>query len=106
MEPAKEKILRKAVSLMAEHSGHWAEKPCCGLQIVMGKKPLALQGAREVDVYAMFFDQDTYDRYKLSKDDFTLLKEKEDKEKEEAKKDTTKKAVTPPKRLGAKFRRS
>jgi len=60
-----------------------------------GKKPLALQGAREVDVYAMFFDQDTYDRYKLSKDDFTLLKEKEDKEKEDAKKDTTKKAVTP-----------
>jgi len=62
-----------------------------------GKKPLAMQGAREVDVYAMFFDQDTYDRYKLSKDDFTLLKEKEDKDKEDAKKDTAKKIASVPK---------
>ena len=60
-----------------------------------GKRPLALQGARELDVYAMFFDQDAYDRYKLTKEDFALLKEKEDKEKEDAKKDTTKK-VSPP----------
>ena len=30
-----------------------------------GKRPLALQGAREVDVYAMFFDQDTYDRLQI-----------------------------------------
>jgi Tol biopolymer transport system component len=95
--PAKEKILRKADSLMAVHSGHWVEKPCYGLQIVMEKNRWPCKGAREVDVYAMFFDQDTYDRYKLSKDDFTLLKEKEDKEKEDAKKDTTKKPVTPPK---------
>jgi tricorn protease len=61
-----------------------------------GKKPLAMQGAREVDVYAMFFDQDTYDRYKLSKEDFALLKEKEDKEKEDAKKDTAKKITATP----------
>lgn len=60
-----------------------------------GKRPLALQGAREVDVYAMFFDQDAYDRFKLSKEDFALLKEKEDKEKEEAKKDTTRKTTSP-----------
>jgi C-terminal processing protease CtpA/Prc/Tol biopolymer transport system component len=62
-----------------------------------GKKPLAMQGAREVDVYAMFFDQDTYDRYKLSKEDFALLKEKEDKDKEDAKKDTSKKIAAIPK---------
>jgi Tol biopolymer transport system component len=60
-----------------------------------GKRPLAMQGAREFDVYAMFFDQDAYDRFKLTKEDFTLLKEKEDKEKEEAKKDTSKK-ISPP----------
>ena len=60
-----------------------------------GKKPLAFQGAREVDIYAMFFDQDAYDRFKLTKDEFTLLKEKEDKDKEEAKKDTTIK-INPP----------
>jgi tricorn protease len=52
-----------------------------------GKKPLAYQGAREMDVYAVFFDKDVYDRFRLSKDDYGLVKEKEDKEK----KDTTKK---------------
>jgi tricorn protease len=55
-----------------------------------GKKPLAYQGAREVDVYAMFFDKDAYDRFKLSKEDFALAKEKEDKEAKE-KKDSAKK---------------
>lgn len=52
-----------------------------------GKKPLAFQGAREVDIYAMFFDQELYDRFKLTKDDFALLKEKEENDKKE-KKDT------------------
>ncbi|MDB5206587.1 MAG: peptidase [Flavisolibacter sp.] len=62
-----------------------------------GKKPLANQGAREVDVYAMFFDQEAYDKFKLTKDEFSLVKEKEDKDKEEAKKDTTNK-IAPPKK--------
>ena len=60
-----------------------------------GKKPLAYQGAREVDVYAMFFDQDAYDRFKLTKDEFSLLKEKEDKDKDASKKDTSLK-INPP----------
>jgi hypothetical protein len=34
-----------------------------------GKKPLALQGAREVDIYAMFFDQELYDRFKMNKEE-------------------------------------
>ena len=51
-----------------------------------GKKPLALQGARESDIYAMFFDQEAYDKFKLTKDEFSLEKEREDKEKEDAKK--------------------
>jgi Tol biopolymer transport system component/C-terminal processing protease CtpA/Prc len=50
-----------------------------------GKKPLALQGPREVDIYAMFFDQELYDRFKLSKDDYALLKEKEENEKKDKK---------------------
>lgn len=50
-----------------------------------GKKPLANQGAREVDIYAMFFDRDVYDRFKLSKEDFALLKEKDEKEAKDAK---------------------
>ena len=60
-----------------------------------GKKPLAYQGARELDIYAMFFDQEAYDKFKLSKDEFALLKEKEDKDKEAAKKDSSLK-INPP----------
>ena len=37
-----------------------------------------MQGAREVDIYAMFFDKETYDQFQLSKDEYSLLKEKED----------------------------
>lgn len=48
-----------------------------------GRKSLANQGSREVDIYAGFFDQDTYDRFILSKEEFALLKEKEEKEKSE-----------------------
>jgi tricorn protease len=50
-----------------------------------GKKPLAFQGAREVDVYAMFFDQELFDKFKLNKDDYALLKEKEENDKKEKK---------------------
>lgn len=57
-----------------------------------GKRPLAYQGARELDIYAMFFDKEAYDRFILSKEEFDLVKEKEDKEKEkEADKDEGKK---------------
>lgn len=51
-----------------------------------GRKSLALQGSREVDIYAVFFDQEAYDRYKLSKEEFELLDAKEKKEKEEEEK--------------------
>ncbi len=36
-----------------------------------------------LDIYGMFFTRDAYDRFKLSKADFDLLKEQEDKAKEE-----------------------
>lgn len=48
-----------------------------------GRKSLANQGSREVDVYAVFFDKLDYDIFKLSKEDFALLKEKEDAAKKE-----------------------
>ncbi len=53
-----------------------------------GKQPLAYQGAREVDVYATFFDKDAYDQFKLSKDEFDLKKEEKDTTKKNSK-DTT-----------------
>ena len=49
-----------------------------------GRKSLALQGSTEVDVYGVFFDQEAYDKYELSKEEFELLNEREQKEKEEA----------------------
>jgi Tol biopolymer transport system component/C-terminal processing protease CtpA/Prc len=38
-----------------------------------------------LDVYAMFFTKDSYDRFRLSKEDYALLKEQEDKDKEKTK---------------------
>ncbi len=49
-----------------------------------GKGPLAFQGAREVDIYALFFDKEAYDRFRLTKDEFALVKEKDDKEKKDS----------------------
>ncbi len=57
-----------------------------------GRQPAANQGNYESDVYAVFFDKASYDRYKLSKDDFTLVKEREEKEK---KADSIKKKTNP-----------
>ncbi|TWF40536.1 C-terminal processing protease CtpA/Prc [Chitinophaga polysaccharea] len=55
-----------------------------------GRKSLAKQGSREVDVYAVFFDQPTYDKFKLSKDEFNLLKDKEAAESKTTKDSTAK----------------
>ncbi len=55
-----------------------------------GKRPLAIQGPTEVDIYAMFFDKETYDQFQLSKDEYSLLKEKEDKTDKAGKEDKEK----------------
>jgi tricorn protease len=44
-----------------------------------GRKSLANQGSHEVDIYGVFFDQAAYDRFKLNKDEYALLKDQEDK---------------------------
>ncbi len=51
-----------------------------------GKGPLAYQGPRDVDIYALFFDKEAYDRFRLNKDDYALVKEKEDKDKKDSSK--------------------
>ena len=61
-----------------------------------GRKSLANQGSSEFDVYAVFFDRDLYDQYKLSDDDYKLWKEKEDKSKKDSS-DAGKKKATPKK---------
>lgn len=64
----------------------WSGKALSWVNAREGRKSLALQGSREVDVYVGFFDQDQFERFKLSKEDFALLKEKEEKEKSEKEK--------------------
>jgi tricorn protease len=44
-----------------------------------GLKSVAQSGASQADVYAMFFTQDAWDRFRLSKEDYALLKEMEEK---------------------------
>ena len=48
-------------------------------------------GAISGDVYGMYFTKAFYDRVKLSKEEFALVKEREEKEKEKEKKDVEKK---------------
>lgn len=64
-----------------------------------GLRSYANSGNRQEDVYTLFFTREAWDRFRLSKEDFALLKEMEDKAKEKekkeaekAKKDTKKKA--------------
>ncbi len=66
-----------------------------------GRKSVANQGSREVDIFAVFFDQQTYDQFKLTKDEFALYKEKEDKDKKAAI-DTTKASKADLAKIGAK----
>lgn len=53
-----------------------------------GLKSVAQSGGAQTDVYAMFFTQDAFDKFKLSKEDAALLKETEE---SKAKADTSKK---------------
>ena len=48
-----------------------------------GRKSLANQGSRELDVYAVFFDKKDYESFTLSKEDANLVKEAGDKEKKD-----------------------
>jgi tricorn protease len=50
-----------------------------------GLRSYANSGDRQADVYAMFFTQAAWDRFLLKKDDYTLLKEQEEKEEKEKK---------------------
>ncbi|MFT6965052.1 MAG: tricorn protease [Marivirga sp.] len=52
-----------------------------------GLKSYATSGRSEVDVYTMFFSQEAYDKFKLSEEDFKLLKAIEEAQKEDDKVD-------------------
>jgi tricorn protease len=44
-----------------------------------GLKSVAQSGAAQQDVYAMFFDRDAWERFRLTKDEYALVKEQDDK---------------------------
>jgi len=52
-----------------------------------GLKSVAQSGSAQADVYAMFFTPDAWDRFRLSKEDFALLKESEEKKEKEQEED-------------------
>ncbi|MFN4975542.1 MAG: S41 family peptidase [Bacteroidota bacterium] len=54
-----------------------------------GRRSLAYQGSREVDIYALFLDAAAYDEFRLTKDEYALQKE----QKANQKKDSTLKWV-------------
>lgn len=55
-----------------------------------GLRSYAKSGETQLDVYTMFFTQEAWDRFNLSKDDFALLKEIEEKDKKDKKEDDSK----------------
>lgn len=73
-------ILHPVKSGFGENRSKWAMngKAITWANYKEGRRSLAFQGAREMDIYALFFDQEAFDRYQLSKEDFDLLKERED----------------------------
>lgn len=56
-----------------------------------GMKSFATSGGSQSDVYTLFLTQEGWDRFRLSKDDFNLLKELEKVNKKEAIKEEDKK---------------
>lgn len=52
-----------------------------------GLKSYATSGRSQGDVYTMFFDQEAWDKFNMSEDDFKLMKELEKAKKEEKKED-------------------
>jgi Tol biopolymer transport system component len=55
-----------------------------------GRKSLANQGSREYDIYGVFFNQEAYDTFTLSKEEYELYKERQDKDSDAKKKDSKK----------------
>ncbi len=56
-----------------------------------GRKSLANQGSREYDIYGVFFNQEAYDTFTLSKEEYELYKERQEKD-DDAKKEDSEKA--------------
>jgi tricorn protease len=83
----KGRVINLTKSGFDNYSGHW------GMDGTMMYWGCTREGATSLDgspatydIYGLFFTRDAYDRFKLSKEDYALLKEQEDKAKEEKEK--------------------
>ncbi|MGF7230195.1 S41 family peptidase [Arachidicoccus sp.] len=74
-----QKIIYPVSSGFGEANNKWemGGKMLTWLSDKLGRKSLADQGSREVDIYGVFLDKKAYDEYMLSKEDFALLKDTE-----------------------------
>lgn len=70
-----------------------------------GRKSLALQGSRELDIYAVFFDKEGFDRFSLSKEEFALQEEMDKKDSTKKKRDSLAKASWKPDFAGLENRK-
>lgn len=77
------KIEKPYISGFGQNNVKWAVdgKVITWVNDKLGRKSVAFQGSREVDIYAGFLDQALFDKAKLSKDEYALVKEKEDADK-------------------------
>lgn len=84
----KEPVVNLTKSGYAEYGVQWAMdgKAAIFTSDKQGFRSHGSWGA-QADVFAMFFDREAYDRFKLSKDDFEIVKEKEKEAKKEEKED-------------------
>lgn len=78
-----EEIKHPILSGFGEEGAEWQMKGkmISWLSSRYGRKSLANQGSREVDVFGAFLDQETYDNFNLNKDELALTKEQEEKKK-------------------------
>ena len=60
-----------------------------------GLKSVAQSGSAQQDAYAMFFDRDAWERFRLTKDEFALVKEADDKLAEDEGRFTQRRKPTP-----------
>ncbi len=84
-QSGKEAIIHPLPSGYGQSNVKWAMKgqAMSWTNAKEGRKSLAYQGSREVDIYLGFFNQEAYQQYILNKDDYALFKEKLDKEKKD-----------------------
>ena len=94
----KQPIVNLTNSGYSDNAPHWMQKGKCMIWFSdrNGMRSHASWGSQD-DVYAMYFTRDAWNNFKLSKEEFDLLKEtekEEEKKKEEGKKQDDSKKVT------------